>query len=108
MIFQLETKPQNYFGIGKVSHIKNTLILVPVLRNSDSAKLLTAELKVSAHKDPRMGTACILLLEELFKEQNCKPQFQLFKYLSIAFSLGLFPASLSQEHEPQRRLCQGV
>lgn len=52
-----------------MSHVKNTLILVPVLRNSDSAKLPTAELKVSAHKDPRMGTACILLLEELFKEQ---------------------------------------
>lgn len=65
-----------------MSHVKNTLILVPVLRNSDSAKLPTAELK--AHKDPRISNACILLLEELFKEQNCKTQFQLLEYLSKA------------------------
>lgn len=91
-----------------MSHVKNTLILVPVFRNSASAKLPTAELKVSAHKDPRMSTACILLLAELFKEQNCKTQFQLLEYESKAFSLGLFPASLSQEHKAQRRLCQGV
>lgn len=55
-----------------------------------------------------MSTACILLLEELFKEQNCKTQFQLLEYVSKAFSLGLIPASLSQEHKAQRSLCQVV
>lgn len=87
-----------------MSHVKNILILVPVMRNSDSAKLLTAELKVSAHKDPRVSSACILLLEELFKEQNCKTPLE---YLSKAFKLGLFSSSFSQEHKPQTRLCQG-
>lgn len=86
-----------------MSHIKNTFILVPVLRNTDSVKLPTAELK--AHKNPRISTACILLLEELFKEQNCKTQFQLLEYSSFQFQP--VPCSLSQEHKPQRRLCQG-
>jgi len=36
------------------------------MRNSDNAKPLTAEMKVAAfsaaHEDPRMSTACVLLL----------------------------------------------
>lgn len=57
---------QNNFGLGKVTHIKNILTLVPFLNNTDSAKLLTVEMKLSAffaaHEDPKMNTARALLL----------------------------------------------
>lgn len=105
MIFQLRNKTTKLFWIQEgESRLKDTYF---GSLYSDSAKLLTAELKVSAHKDPRMSTACILLLEELFKEQNCTTQFQLLEHFSKAFTLGLFPASVWQEHKARRRLCQG-
>lgn len=74
LFFQLKEKQQsktkkptqNNFGLGKVTHIKNILTLVPFLNNTDSAKLLTVEMKLSAffaaHEDPKMNTARALLL----------------------------------------------
>lgn len=70
---------------------------MPVLRNSDNAKLFTAEMKYlgfAAHKDPKASAVCILLLEVLFKEENCKTPPE---HWSKAFFLVVFPTSLGQE-----------